>query len=174
MYKEAENYAGRELPGLDYVADWLRANTPVSPRMGVIHGDYSFANVLFAHGDDPRLAAIIDWELSTVGDPLLDLGWTVYSFMSRDGFAPPQDIYNTAPYPFREELIEYYAGKTGLPVDNIDYYMILAQFKLGALLERKYAEYLGGKKDREYGEYFGKLTLDLFATAAEMAKRSKL
>jgi aminoglycoside phosphotransferase (APT) family kinase protein len=173
-YKQTENYAGRKLPGLEYTADWLRANTPETARVGILHGDYAFANVLFAHGGTPKLAAMIDWELSTVGDVLLDLGWVAYAFRERDGTLPAQDVYNTASYPCREDLIEYYADRTGLPVDNIDYYLILAQFKLGALLERKYAEYLGGKQSKEYGEYFGELTLDLFKTAEEMARKSKL
>ncbi len=173
-YKQTENYAGRVLPGLDYTADWLRANTPETPRVGILHGDYAFANVLFAHGDTPKLAAMIDWELSTVGDPLLDLGWVAYAFRARDGAPLAQDVYNTASYPCREDLIEYYAERTGLPVDNIDYYLILAQFKLGALLERKYAEYLGGKQSKEYGDFFGEMTLDLFKTAEAMARKSKL
>lgn len=173
-YKQTENYVGRTLPGLDYTADWLRANTPETPRVGILHGDYAFANVLFAHGDTPKLAAMIDWELSTVGDPLLDLGWVAYAFRTRDGAPPAQDVYNTASYPCREDLIEFYGDRTGLPVENIDYYIILAQFKLGALLERKYAEYLGGKQTKEFGEFFGELTLDLFKTAEQMARKSKL
>ncbi len=173
-YKNSENYEGRELPGLDYVADWLRANTPETPRIGILHGDYAFANVLFAHSPTPKLAAMIDWELSTVGDPLLDLGWVAYAFQSRDGSPLAQDVYDTAHYPCREELIEFYAERTGLPVDNIDYYIILAQFKLGALLERKYAEYLIGKQSKENGEFFANLTLDLFKNAEQMARNSRL
>jgi aminoglycoside phosphotransferase (APT) family kinase protein len=176
MYREAESYAGRDLPGLDYVADWLTANTPESPRIGIIHGDYGFPNTLFDRTAPARMAAMVDWELSTIGDPLLDLGWTVYGFNPKDkeGVQPPPNLFDASYYPPREELVDYYADRTGLPVDNIDYYMVLAQFKLATLLERKYAESLNGKASKEYGAYFGQLTLDLVQCAEAMARRSKL
>lgn len=176
MYREVESYARRELPGLDYVTDWLDANTPESPRIGIIHGDYGFPNTLFSRDTPCRLAAMIDWELSTIGDPLLDLGWTAYGFNPRDhdGVPPPPNLFDASVYASREELVEYYGDRTGLPTDNIDYYMILAQFKLATLLERKYAESLIGKASKAYGAFFGQLTLDLLVCAAEMARRSKL
>ena len=174
MYRETESYAGRVLPGLDYVADWLEANTPETPRLGIIHGDYGFANTLFDRRAPAKLAAMIDWELSTIGDPLLDLGWTAYAFNPRTGVAPPPNIFDASFYPYREELVEFYGDRAGLPVYNIDYYMILAQFKLATLLERKYAESLIGRTSRKSGEYFGQLTLDLVAAAEHMARRSRL
>ena len=74
-YRETDNYQGRDLPGLAYVSAWLKDNLVKTPRAGIIHGDYGFANAIFAYGDKAKLVAMIDWELSTVGDPLLDLGW---------------------------------------------------------------------------------------------------
>jgi len=176
MYRETEDYSGRELPGYDYVADWLTANTPESPRMGIIHGDYGFPNTLFARSTPCQLAAMIDWELSTIGDPLLDLGWTIQCFAPRDkdGVPPPPNLFDPTFYPSREELAELYADQADLPIDNIDYYMILAQFKLATLLERKYAESLIGKASAEYGSFFGQLTLDLLTCAEQLARRSKL
>ncbi|MFB0874986.1 MULTISPECIES: phosphotransferase family protein [unclassified Sphingobium] len=175
MYRETESYAGRELPGYDYVADWLGANTPESPRIGIIHGDYGFPNTLFSRTAPCRLAAMIDWELSTIGDPLLDLGWTIQCFAPRDpnGVPPPPNLFDTSFYPSREDLAEFYHEQSGLPIDNIDYYMILAQFKLATLLERKYAESLIGKASKEYGAFFGQLTLDLLASAEQLARRAK-
>jgi len=73
-YKESEGYEQRDIPGLAYVADWLKANTPPMSKPGIIHGDYSLANAIFHCGAPARLAAMIDWELATIGDPLLDLG----------------------------------------------------------------------------------------------------
>ena len=67
----------REIPGLDATADWLRSHKPSHWEPGIIHGDYQFANVMFAHGAPARLAAMVDWEMSTVGDPLLDLAWVM-------------------------------------------------------------------------------------------------
>ncbi|MCW2549150.1 MAG: hypothetical protein JWN96_3610, partial [Mycobacterium sp.] len=70
----------RELPGIDAAAAWLRRNRPAHWTPGVMHGDYQFANVLFAHGAPAKLAAIIDWEMATIGDPLLDLGWALMAW----------------------------------------------------------------------------------------------
>ena len=74
-----ERIKGRELPGFDEAAAWLRAHRPIDYIPGLMHGDYQFANVMFEHGAPARLAAIVDWEMGTVGDPKLDLGWVVQS-----------------------------------------------------------------------------------------------
>ena len=63
-YSELNGYGAPEIPGVDRVGDWLEANQPPTCEIGIIHGDYQFANVMFAH-DEPRLAAMVDWELST-------------------------------------------------------------------------------------------------------------
>ena len=68
-----ERIKGRELPGFDEAAAWLRAHQPLDYVPGLMHGDYQFANVMFQHGAPARLAAIVDWEMGTVGDPKLDL-----------------------------------------------------------------------------------------------------
>ncbi|MGH3560628.1 MAG: phosphotransferase family protein, partial [Mycobacterium sp.] len=72
-----DTYRVRELPGLDEAADWLRRNRPGHYVPGIMHGDYQFANVMFAKGAPGRLAAIVDWEMGTIGDPKLDLAWAL-------------------------------------------------------------------------------------------------
>jgi len=175
VYRTTESYQGRELPGLAYVSDWLRGNLIETPRPGIIHGDYGFANVIFANGDKARLAAMIDWELSTVGDPLLDLGWVLYTFRSKDDPPGVEDAYfNAEHFPTREALAEYYAEKTGLPLHNLTYYLVLAQFKLAVLLERKWAESAIGRRPKEYGEMFGDLVLKLLRNAEKQARAARL
>jgi len=169
-YKESENYAGREIPGLSYAADWLRANTPRMSAPGIIHGDYSFANALFRNDLPVRLAAMIDWELTTIGDPLLDLGWVLYAFRGRDEKTPPAGYFDATDYPYREDLAAYYAEHTGRDIGNLTYYMVLAQFKLAAILERHYARMLIGRQTKHFGEVMGNLVLRLGAKAGEMAK----
>ena len=72
-YASFEGYRGPDIPGVDEVGEWLDSNRPTDLRPGLIHGDFHFANVLI-HPSEPRVAAIVDWELTTIGDPLLDLG----------------------------------------------------------------------------------------------------
>lgn len=75
-----ERIKQRELPGLDTATAWLRAHKPLDFVPGLMHGDYQFANVMYHHGAPARLAAIVDWEMGTVGDPKLDLAWMVQSW----------------------------------------------------------------------------------------------
>ena len=70
----------RELPGLDEATAWLQSHRPLDYVPGIMHGDYQFANVMFRYGVPAQLAAIVDWEMGTVGDPETDLGWVVQSW----------------------------------------------------------------------------------------------
>ena len=78
-----ERIKGREIDGLDEATEWLRAHKPLDFIPGLMHGDYQFANVMYRHGAPAQLAAIVDWEMGTVGDPKLDLGWMVQSWPER-------------------------------------------------------------------------------------------
>lgn len=169
-YADSEGYGYRPLPGKEEVVAWLRANTPAEARIGIIHGDYGYPNALFAFDAPARLAAMIDWELSTVGDPLLDLGWLMYAVPSERSAVKPPELYQDAAYPLREELVDHYAAITGRPVPHLTYYMVLAQFKLAMLLERHYARGLNGRLDRAMGEQMGALVLDLLRAASEMTR----
>ena len=72
-----ERIRGRDLPGFEEAAAWLRQHRPIDFIPGLMHGDYQFANVMYRHGGPARMAAIVDWEMGTVGDPKLDLAWVV-------------------------------------------------------------------------------------------------
>ncbi|MDA4106819.1 phosphotransferase family protein [Mycolicibacterium holsaticum] len=159
----------RELPGLDIAADWLRANRPDQFTPGIMHGDYQFANVMYAHGAPARLAALVDWEMTTIGDPLLDLAWAVLGY---DGEEPKTDFYLPMEgMPPRSELLEHYENISGLPTDNLDYYLVLANFKIGIVLERTYARNVTSPDgDREVADAFGSMVLQSVATAAETAR----
>lgn len=169
-YRTLENYELRPLPDYDYVTDWLSANVPSSYRIGIIHGDYGFANALFDRGPIPKLAAMIDWELSTIGDPLLDLGWISFGLNSRDGAIAPSGYIDPSDFPYREEVVEHYEAVSGRKVEHLTYYMVLAQFKLATLLERHYARYLNGSQSKEIGVLFAEIVLRLMTTAGKMAR----
>ncbi len=160
----------RDLPGLDVAADWLRANRPDHYTPGIMHGDYQFANVMYAHGAPARLAALVDWEMTTIGDPLLDLAWALLGYdgdePKAEGFYLPIDGM-----PRRSELLEHYEKISGLSTENIDYYLVLANFKIGIVLERTYAANVTSEKgDPRIVEAFGSMVLQSIATAAEMAR----
>ena len=163
-------YQVRELPGLDVAADWLRRNRPEHYTPGIMHGDYQFANVMYAHGAPARLAAIVDWEMTTIGDPLLDLGWCLLGY---DGENPRSDGFylDMAGMPTRSELLAHYEKVSGLSTENIDYYLVLANWKLGIVLEKTYAAAVqAGKTDSPVAAAMGPMIPQLIATAAELTK----
>ena len=164
----------RELPGLDATAGWLRAHTPCSFRPGIIHGDYQFANVMFRHGAPARMAAIVDWEMSTVGDPLLDLGWVLMGWPNPDEDRGEALYFDYTGMQSREALMERYARRSGLALDAIDYYVVLARFKMACVLEGGYARYVSGGADNPKMAAFGQVVLDMARRAAELAATSKL
>jgi aminoglycoside phosphotransferase (APT) family kinase protein len=164
------SYQVRELPGLNEAADWLRRNRPAQYKPGIMHGDYQFANVMFGHGAPARLAAIVDWEMTTVGDPLLDLAWALLGY---DGEHPRTDGFylDMRGMPTRSELLEHYETVSGLSTENIDYYLVLANWKLGIVLEKTYAAGVRTEKvDPTITETFGSMIPQLIATAAGLAR----
>ena len=164
------NYQVRELPGLHEAADWLRRNRPERYTPGIMHGDYQFANVMFGHGAPGRLAAIVDWEMTTVGDPLLDLAWALLGY---EGEEPAADGFylDMTGMPKRGELLAHYEKLSGLSTENIDYYLVLANWKLGIMLEKTYAASLrqGSAVDPQVAAAMGPMVPALMQTAARLA-----
>jgi aminoglycoside phosphotransferase (APT) family kinase protein len=167
-------YQFRELPGLDEAAEWLRAHRPRSYEPGILHGDYQFANVMYAHGAPAQLAAIVDWEMTTIGDPLLDLGWVLISWGDEADDMQYARYLDTAGMPTRDDLLHHYATISGRPVDEIDYYVVLARFKLGIVLEKSVARARAGGGSTYGVDLFEPLVLELIRKAAELAKTTTL
>jgi aminoglycoside phosphotransferase (APT) family kinase protein len=164
----------RELPGLDAAADWLRSHTPKRFEPGIIHGDYQFANVMFCHGAPARLAAIVDWEMATVGDPLLDLAWVLMGWPDPGEPGGRMAYVDYEGLPSRAEIMQRYSSQTGLPMEQMDYYVVLARFKMACVLEGGYARYLQGGADNPKMASFGDVVLDMAQRAAELARTSPL
>ncbi|HVM40976.1 MAG TPA: phosphotransferase family protein [Acidimicrobiia bacterium] len=164
----------RPIPGLDVAAEWLRRHKPSRYEPGIMHGDYQFANVMFAHGAPARLAAVIDWEMATVGDPLLDLAWVVMGWPDEGEERSVAGYVDYTGMPSRDDLLTYYEKESGRPVDEIDYYVILARFKMAVVLEGGYARYVQGEADNPKMEAFGAVVLEMAERAAELAETTSL
>ena len=158
---------GRDLPGWDEAAAWLRAHQPLDYIPGIMHGDYQFANVMFCHGGPARLAALVDWEMGTVGDPKLDLGWVACSWPedTSSGDGSVGGYVDLTGMPSRTEILQHYSNVSGRQVDDIDYYNILARWKLATVLEQAYQR----AGHTEKGAAFGPIVIDLCKSAAELA-----
>lgn len=164
-----ERIKGRELPGFDEASAWLRAHQPLDFVPGLMHGDYQFANVMFHHGAPARLAAIVDWEMGTIGDPKLDLGWVLHGWPEDTSVAPEGMSYvDMVGMPSRTEMLEHYHRASGRQVDDIDYYLVLAKWKLAVVLEQGFQR----AGDDEKLNAFGPIVLDLMRGAADLAESS--
>ena len=163
-----ERIKGRELPGFDEAAAWLRVHRPLDYVPGLMHGDYQFANVMYHHGAPARLAAIVDWEMGTVGDPKLDLGWVVQSWPTDTSAseAAGSTYVDMRGMPSRPDLLAHYSSVSGRQTDDIDYYIILAKWKLAVVLEQGYQR----AADDEKLLAFGPIVLDLMRGAADLAE----
>ncbi|MFZ0666732.1 MAG: phosphotransferase family protein [Acidimicrobiales bacterium] len=162
----------RELPGMDEAAAWLRAHKPRNYKPGIMHGDYQFANVMFRHGKPARLAAIVDWEMATVGDPLLDLGWVAQGWLDLDENRTEGSYVDYTGMPTRAELLDAYEAESGRSTEDIDYYVMLAKFKLAAVLEAGYARAVAGQADNPRMLAFGDVVLSLARGAGDLAQRT--
>ena len=161
-YCDMEGYAGPEIPGVDRIAVWLDANRPSHFEPGILHGDYHMANVMFCF-DGPELAAIVDWELATIGDPLLDLGALVASWPDDEGKTPlGNSLGPVGGLPRASELIRHYLERSSRSPDAIDWYVVLACYRLGIILEGTHARACAGRADRQIGDLLHATTVALF------------
>jgi len=164
----------RKIPGVDYVADWLRANTPPDAHPAIIHGDVGSPNTLFAFEAPCRVNALIDWELSTIGDPMLDLTWFASGLNDErePGVNKTHGSFNPRGFPTRQALARYYAAGTGRDVANFDYYLVLALFKNVCIVEYKVAQAAQGSQPDWVGKFFNRLVLARTEEAERIARRA--
>jgi aminoglycoside phosphotransferase (APT) family kinase protein len=167
-----ERIRARELPGLEETTRWLAERRPLDFVPGVMHGDYQFPNVMFGHGAPARLVAIVDWEMGTIGDPKLDLAWALHGWPEDDA-APAAEggqpgEHHLAGLPRRSALLDFYADSSGRQVDDFDYYLVLAKWKLAIVLEQGYQRAAGDPKLADFGGY----ALRYLREAAEIAAAS--
>ncbi|MBK5220814.1 MAG: phosphotransferase family protein, partial [Thermoleophilia bacterium] len=164
----------RELAAVDRVHERLAARIPEQGPATIVHGDYRLDNMILT--DSGEVAAVVDWELCTLGDPLADVGlllvyWTEPGEENPIGLGQPATL---APgFPTRRELIARYAEGSGRDLSELDFYVALGYWKLAVIIEGVYARYVaGGYGKVDAGvEYFARLVERLAAEAEAVADR---
>lgn len=164
-FSDFDNYPGPDIGDVDAVAGWLQERQPQYFQPGIMHGDYHAANVMFSP-TGPDVVAIVDWEMCTIGDPLLDLGWMLATWY-RPGHEPvlPNELMVAGDLATPDELVARYAQNTGRDLSNIDWYAVMACFKLGIILEGSNARAAAGKAPKEIGDMLHIATVRLFERA---------
>lgn len=171
---EKSAYTG--VTAIDDVHKRLSAKIPDQIGSTIVHGDYRLDNCILS--DEGEIAAVLDWELCTLGDPLADVGLLlVYWAQAGDGFAALPDAPTTAEgFSGRDELIRAYGAASGRDVRDIDYYVALGYWKLACILAGVATRYaagaMGSGDAHELAELFGAQLELLVAAAAEAAERS--
>lgn len=154
--KQLKSSQSREVPGIDDLAAKLAARIPETQRTAIVHGDYRLDNVIVHRGDDGYdVAAVVDWEMSTLGDPLTDIGlFCVYwSGLGAATLVPGADVTDPpAPFPSTDAVISTYADSSGLDLEPLPWYIAFGSFKLAVIIEGIHYRHSLGKT---VGDGFG-------------------
>jgi aminoglycoside phosphotransferase (APT) family kinase protein len=169
-----EHNKTRELPVVEELGEWLARNMPDSPESTIVHGDYRFGNVMMADHAPAELVAIFDWELSTIGDPVADVGYLTVTWVEHDD---PQDtmfanlgaVTRREGFLTREGLIARYEERSGRSVAALNWYQALALWKAAVFMEGNYKRFQAGSTDDEYLALFDRGVPMLAEKAREIA-----
>ncbi|HJQ43587.1 MAG TPA: phosphotransferase family protein [Jatrophihabitantaceae bacterium] len=146
--RQWELSATRELPDIERLAATLAAGVPASSGAGLVHGDYRLDNVILSAADEnAAVAAVIDWEMATLGDPVVDLGLLIVYWdpVTAAVTGTEHAVSANTGFPTTDELASGYAEATGADLTHLDFYVALGYFKLAVIAEGIHARYLAGQ-----------------------------
>jgi aminoglycoside phosphotransferase (APT) family kinase protein len=169
-----EHNKTRELPVVEELGEWLGANMPESPESTIVHGDYRLGNVMVADTAPAELVAIFDWELSTIGDPLADVGYLTVTWVEPGDpedtmFANLNAVTRAGGFLTREEIIARYEERSGRSMSALNWYQALALWKAAVFMEGNYKRFQAGNSDDEYLGLFDRGVPMLAEKAREIA-----
>lgn len=165
----------RDIPLVDELGAWLAKNIPTTQRHSVIHGDYRIGNLMFAPGHQPRVQAVLDWEMATLGDPLADLGYLVATYASKEARPTVMELTTVTRgdhFPNREEIVKLYAAHSDLDLTDLGWYQVLALWKAAVFCEAIYTRWLNGEKadDEDFAAALKAGVPELLQSAAELTR----
>jgi len=166
------------LPAMDRVGRWLAESLPGELGSALIHNDFKYDNLVLDAGDLTRIVAVLDWEMATVGDPLMDLGTTLGYWVEADD-PPPLRLAATGPTALpgnltRRELVARYTEQTGREVANVVFYYAFGLYKIAVIVQQIYARYVRGHTQDARFARLNALVAVLAAQADRAAESDKL
>jgi aminoglycoside phosphotransferase (APT) family kinase protein len=169
-----EHNKTREIPAVETVGEWLKSNLPDSPAATIVHGDYRLGNVLLAPEPPATIAAVLDWEMSTIGDPLADLGYFCTLYVERDdpslGKFELSKVTREEGWPPRAELVARYEERSGRSMTDIRWYQTLAIWKSVVFMEGNFKRASSGMSDDPYLKAFGDGVIGLAQRAEALTR----
>jgi aminoglycoside phosphotransferase (APT) family kinase protein len=168
-----EHNRTRELPQVEEVGRWLRANLPESPSATIVHGDFRLGNTMFAATAPARLVAIFDWEMATIGDPLADVGYMLMHWTEPGDKLGKFNLNNVTlrpGFPTRAELTGRYEERSRRPVRALDWYVTLALWKAVVFMEGNYKRAVSGSTDDPYLKSFGDGVVEIAERALRVSR----
>jgi aminoglycoside phosphotransferase (APT) family kinase protein len=171
-----ERSKAADLPAIDELARRLRAALPESGPPTIVHGDYRLDNTMLAPDDPTRIVAVLDWEMATLGDPLADVGLFLLYWAQNDAqvIATGEGISTDAGFLSHDEVVALYAERSGRRVDELDWYVVFAGYKLAIIVEGIAARYRMGKTLGEGFEAMGEMVARLVDGALAQARASSI
>jgi aminoglycoside phosphotransferase (APT) family kinase protein len=158
-----------EIALMDRLIQWLTDHLPVSPAPTLVHNDFKLDNLMLDAQDPGRIEAVLDWEMATVGDPLVDLGLILcYWSQPSDPGGTKASLTSEPGWFTRDELIGRYAELTGRDVSLINYYEVFALFKLAVVLQQIYVRFHRGQTQDERFRHFDRRVHNLIQQAAAL------
>jgi aminoglycoside phosphotransferase (APT) family kinase protein len=167
-----------ELPQMEKVIQWLRKRIPEDDGEGatIVHNDFKLDNVMLGEQEPTRVVAVLDWEMSTVGDPLIDVGlflayWTMKGTESNSSL---RAITNGPGWLTREEIIDLYEKETGRDLSRVVFYETFARFKVAVVIQQIYFRYVRGQTQDERFANLDVMVTQLAQDALDLAQRSAI
>jgi aminoglycoside phosphotransferase (APT) family kinase protein len=167
-----------EIPESEYVMKWLQDNQPKESSSSLIHNDFKYDNVMFKDDSWKETTTVLDWEMCTLGDPLMDLGTSLSYWLTdadndmlKKGLPSPTIFEGN---PNRLDIVEQYSKKSGRPIHNLVFYYVYGLFKLSVIAQQIYYRYYKGYTTDKRFAYFNKHTQLLFVIAKQAIQKNRI
>lgn len=146
------------VPAMEFLMDWFPRHMPTESAASLVHNDYKFDNIMLDPADLTRIVAVLDWEMCTLGDPMMDFG-TVLAYWVEAGDPPTLQSHAFGPTQLpgsmtRRELVEYYGERSGFDTSNVLFYYAFGLYKVAVIIQQIYYRYVQGfTKDERFANF---------------------
>ena len=173
-----DNAKTEEIEEVGPLTEWIQKNIPESPPATIVHNDYKLNNLLLNPEDLTEVRAVLDWEMTTIGDPLFDLAVSLSYWVEAGDSQELKEVLptvaDTPGFMTRKEFIDYYAQKSGRDLSDMHWYLVFGYFKLAVILQQIYARWHNGQTKDERFANFNERVKNVIVHAHDLAQKGEL